>query len=108
MNRLLEIRELEHTAELVAREVQALLAHAKKVRHALDDATARGDATGVHIETAKLARIARQLTRAQANLVHPDDPRYVAAQAVVGYCDEADAKTPWATPAPPLLIGVAS
>lgn len=108
MSRLLEMRELEHTAELVNREAQALLAHAEHVRQELDDAAARRDATGVHIATAKLARIARQLTRAQANLVPPGDSRYAAAQAVVGYCDEADRKTPWAAAAPPLVIGVAS
>src|SRR2546430_12368283 len=65
----------------------------RSVRGQLAAATAAGDAQGVHIATARLARIARQLTRAQANLVHPDDPRYVAAQAVVGYCDEADRKS---------------
>lgn len=108
MNALLQTRELEHTAELIAREAQALLEQAELVHQALDAAAARGDAQGLHIATAKLARIARQFTRAQANLVYHEDPRYAAARAVVGYCDEADEKSPWAAPAAPLLIGVAS
>lgn len=40
--------------------------------------------------TREVATIARQLTRAQAVLVHTSDPRHGAAVAVIGYCDDAD------------------
>lgn len=107
MTRLLDPVELEHAADLVAREALALVERSTHVRDKLDEANARGDAAGVHIFTGKLAAIARQLTRAQAVLIHRDDDRYHAAQAVIGYCDEADKRNPWEAPAPPLAIGVA-
>jgi len=107
MTRLLDAAELQHSAELVAREALALVARAETVREQLDRATANGEAPGVHIFTCKLAAIARQLTRAQAVLVHPEDERYHAAQAVMGYCDEADQRSPWEPAAPVLTIGVA-
>lgn len=108
MSRLLQTAELEHTAELVKREADRLLVHARAARDELDAAERAGDGQLIRIRTSRLARIARQLTRAQAVLVHSDDPRFRAAQAVIGYCDEADKAAPWEAPAPPLQIGVAS
>lgn len=54
--------------------------------------------------TRELATIARQFTRAHASLVHRRDDRYGAAQAVLGYCDEADARGDL----PPVTLGAAS
>lgn len=100
--------ELEHAGELVTREAAALLMYAQLEQEKLDAARAVGDEVAERIALHRLARIGRQLTRAQAVLVHPDDPRHDAALAVVGYCDEADqADRLWRAPLPPLQLGVA-
>jgi hypothetical protein len=107
VSRLLDVGDFEHAAALVEREAAALLRYAQLEREKFDAACSRGDAMGQRVALSRLARIARQLTRAQAVLVHPDDPRAKAAAQVIGYCDEAD-RVPWAEPLPPVSLGMAS
>lgn len=105
VSRLLEAKELERSVTLVEREAGRLLERAADVRKQLDAAHARRDTVAEHLAAHRLARIARQLTRAQAGLVHTDDPRYAAAQAVIGFCDEADNAGLWNEPVPPVELG---
>lgn len=108
MSRLLDPAELEHAAKLVSREAAVLLHRAQEEHERIDRARATGNDVAERAALHRLARIARQLTRAQAVLVHPDDGRHRAAQAVIGYCDEADSGNPWSpvVVAPPVTLGV--
>jgi hypothetical protein len=105
MSRLLNPQELEHQVELVTREARKLLEYAAIEHERVDRSRAKSDPIGEQLATQRLARIARALTRAQAHLVHPDDDRYEAARAVIGYCDEADKNPPWRPAVPPVRLG---
>lgn len=106
MSRLLDPNELRGDVRRIVKELRALLERAELEREKVDAALAEGNSPAQQFATQRLAHIARQLTRAQAVLVHPDDSRYAAAQAVLGYCDEADGKArPWSEPAAPVRLG---
>ena len=106
MSRLLDVDEMRASVKRVTREAWLLYAAALAELDVIDGARSRGEPEVERFATQRLARIARQLTRAQAGLVATDDERYSAAQAVIGYCDEADAKDrPWNEPVPPVTLG---
>lgn len=103
MSRLLDITELERLADSVDRETRLMLVVATDQLARLRNA--EGDPREPLVRywaEAELARIARALQRAQCVLVHPTDHRYHAAQAVLAYCDQADARAP---AAPPIALG---
>jgi hypothetical protein len=108
MSRLLYPAEFEQAVARVCREAAALLMYAQLEHEKIDRARASDDGPAERAALHRLARISRQLTRAQASLVHPQDPRYAAARAVIGYCDEADARPPWSVPVSAPRIGVAA
>ncbi len=99
MSRLLDPVEIERATDLVKREAEKLFQVARAQLERVKAAEGQPHEVAVrHAADAELAVILRQFTRSQAVLVHTTDERFQAAQAVIGYCDEADARRPSARP----------
>jgi hypothetical protein len=95
---VIPLERIEAEADAVRCELDRLLERARDEYRALQDAEVDVEAgsdvgrlwSRLYVARDELAGIARQLTRAQASLVHPKDSRAAAARQVIGYCDEAD------------------
>ena len=95
---LIDLRLIEEEVEAVKNEADKLLARAREAHRAVQDieveVEGHGDPSRLYAAIlavrSDVASIARQLTRSQASLVHPSDPRYAAACKVVGWVDQAD------------------
>lgn len=88
---------IERDAAIAIREICRAVRRARAEHELLADAEGRGAGTAVRYAVAyRLRHIGRQLRRAQAVLVLPNDERYVASQLFLDELDRhADADAPW-------------
>lgn len=99
--------DLEEQLQRVTVEAMHLLEHAQREQANVAEALAQNDTIAAHLAEHRLARIERMFHRAQLVLIHANDDRFHAAQAVLGVFAEADHAGTWHQPVPPVTLGAA-
>lgn len=100
---MIDLAALTADCQRVKQEADRLLETARHELERLDRAHGSPAELAVaYSVTTAVAEAARAFVRAQAVMVIPADSRYAAAQAVLGYCDEAARRLP------PVRLGAAS
>lgn len=110
-NRAPTLEGIERASELLLAEVARVMERARENERRLQDCDAEAEVFDpVRARVARDQRvIARMLTKAQCELVPPDDDRYGAARQTYGYAVEADkGDAAWVDHRAPAVEGVAA